>query len=171
MDASRVLVVMGVSGSGKSSVAATLADRLGWMFLEGDDLHPPANRDKLHRGVALDDADREPWLAALGAWIEARMLAMENGVVTCSALRRRYREQLAAHHPGLRFLYLRATEATLAQRLSHRRDHFMSPRLLHSQLRTLEEPVNEDKVDVIDVDDASIEQTLARAQALIERRF
>lgn len=163
----RIVVVMGISGSGKSSVALAIAQQRGWAFQEGDDLHPPANRDKLQRGIALDDADRAPWLAAIEAWIDARRAAGDNAVLTCSALKRAYREQLTRGRPEVRFVYLRASEAVIAERLRHRRNHFMSPALLHSQVQTLEAPQADEPVSVVDVDDASVEQTVARVLALL----
>lgn len=140
MPACRLLVVMGVSGCGKSSVGRRVASALGWAFLEGDDLHPPANRARMRAGQPLDDADRAPWLDAIGAWMDARLTAGESGVIACSALKRRYREQLAGHRPGTRFCWLRVDPEQLRQRLRRRHDHFMPASLLDSQLATLEPP-------------------------------
>lgn len=159
---SRIVVVMGVSGSGKSTVASALAQRQRWAFQEGDDLHPPANREKMHRGIALTDADRAPWLQSLEEWIDARIAAHESGVLTCSALKRAYRDQLSRGRPQLSFIYLRAGEALIAGRLKKRVGHFMSPALLHSQFETLEHPGDDEPVLVVDVDGASVEQTLRR---------
>ncbi len=126
-------VVMGVAGSGKSTVAALLAARLGVPFADGDAFHPPANLAKMAAGTPLDDADRAPWLAAIAAWLAAH----PGAVVACSALRQRYRDQLPA-----RFIYLRGSREVLAARLAARRDHFFPLALLDSQLALLEEPAD-----------------------------
>jgi len=136
----RILVVMGVSGCGKSTVAALLAGRLDRALAEGDDLHPQANIDKMAHGIPLDDADREPWLAAIEALIERWRGAGTQGVVTCSALKRAYRDRLAAGRPELRFIYLQGSKALIAERLARRLGHFMPPDLLDSQFAALEEP-------------------------------
>jgi len=131
-----VLVVMGVAGSGKSTLAAQLAERLGWPLQEGDALHPPANVDKMAAGQPLNDADREPWLRLVAAWIDARVAAGEPGLVTCSALKRAYRDML--RREGVRFVHLTGERRLLAQRMEHRDGHFMPASLLDSQLATLE---------------------------------
>ncbi len=129
---------MGVAGSGKSSVMAALAARLGWPSLEGDALHPPANVAKMAAGVPLTDADRAPWLAAVAAWIGEREAARESCVVTCSALRRSYRDVLRRGNPSVWFVHLDAPRVVLADRISAREGHFMPPSMLVSQLATLE---------------------------------
>ena len=136
----RILVVMGVSGSGKSSVALGLRDALGWTFQEGDELHPTANVDKMRNGIALDDDDRAPWLAVCAGWIRARHDAREPGILTCSALKRSYREVLSQGLDDVWFLYLKVPEAVLKDRLDRRSHHYMPSSLLPTQLRTLEEP-------------------------------
>lgn len=131
-----LVVVMGVSGSGKSTVGAALAARLGVPFTDADDLHPAANVARMHAGVPLTDEDRGPWLDAVGA-----DLAAHTGtglVVACSALRHAYRDQLRGHAPRTRFLHLAGDRAVLAGRIGHRQGHFMPPELLASQLDTLE---------------------------------
>ncbi len=143
---------MGVSGSGKTTVATGLAARLGWPFQEGDDLHPQANRDKMHAGIPLDDSDRAPWLAAVAAWIDARLRAGEHGIITCSALKRSYRTRIAGDRPGVCLVYLHASQATLQARLDARHHEFMPPTLLDSQLATLEEPGADEAVIAIEVD-------------------
>ncbi|WP_428310338.1 gluconokinase [Hydrocarboniphaga sp.] len=163
----QIVVVMGVSGSGKSTVAGALAQREHWAFQEGDDLHPQANRDRMHRGIALTDADRAPWLAALEQWIDARVATGESGVLTCSALKRAYRDQLAHGRPQLSFVYLRASEALIAERLKKRKDHFMSPALLHSQFETLEHPGADEPVMIVDVDSVTADQTVAKVMAAL----
>jgi gluconokinase len=132
------LVVMGVSGSGKTTVAVGVAKRLGWVFAEGDDFHPAANIAKMASGHALTDEDRWPWLGALAKWIGQREAAGENAVLTCSALRRVYRDVLAAGHPSVRFVHVTVSAEVLEQRLQQRRGHYMPASLLESQLATLE---------------------------------
>ncbi len=147
----QILVVMGVSGSGKTTIAVPLAARLGWVFLEGDDLHPPANVAKMHAGRPLDDEDRWPWLDAIAAWIDARQAAGEPGVVTCSALKRAYRDRLIGARQGVRLVYLHADRALLAERLAHRTGHFMPASLLDSQIATLEPPAPEEHALSVDL--------------------
>jgi gluconokinase len=144
--AAHILIVMGVSGSGKSTVGALLAGRLGWALIEGDDLHPQANIDKMAHGIPLDDADRAPWLAAIGAKMDAWRAEGSRGVVTCSALKRAYRDTLAAGRPEVRFIYLQGDKALIAERLARRLGHFMPPALLDSQFAALEEPAAEEPV-------------------------
>lgn len=134
------LVVMGVSGCGKSTVAARAAGELGWAFLEGDTLHPEANVERMRQGQPLDDAARAPWLRAIAAWIASQRAAGQGSVIACSALRRSYRDVLRDGNAALRFAWLHVTEAVLRERLQARRGHFMPASLLHSQLRTLEPP-------------------------------
>ncbi len=134
---STVVVVMGVSASGKSTVGTQLAQRLGVPFLEGDDLHPAANRAKMASGHPLDEADRRPWLAALTAWIRTAAGA-QGGVVSCSALRRTYRDQFRRTGVNVQFLHLALDPEVAAQRIARRKGHFMPPALLDSQLETLE---------------------------------
>jgi carbohydrate kinase (thermoresistant glucokinase family) len=163
-----VVIVMGVSGAGKSSIAEAMRDRLGWVFQEGDALHPPANVQKMHAGIALTDEDRAPWLAAIKRWIDARLEAGESGLVTCSALKRAYRDFLIGDRPAVRVLYLKASRAILEGRVHHRPDHFMPASLLDSQLATLEEPREDENPLVVGVDGpkaASIEAALKAIEA------
>jgi gluconokinase len=132
------LVVTGVSGAGKTTLAVALAARLGWAYDEGDDLHPPANVEKMRAGRPLDDDDRWPWLRGLAERIGAREQAGESSVVTCSALRRRYRDVLRDGHPSVRFVHVTVDRAPLEGRLSRRTGHYMPASLLASQLATLE---------------------------------
>jgi gluconokinase len=134
------IVVMGVSGSGKSTVAAALAARLGWQFAEGDAFHPAANVEKMSNGIALADADRWPWLDAIAAWIDSRRAAGQPCVVACSALKGAYRERLRQGHGDVKFVYLSAPYDVVAQRLGKRQGHYMPLALLQSQYDTLEEP-------------------------------
>ncbi|MBF4462565.1 MULTISPECIES: gluconokinase [unclassified Rathayibacter] len=130
------VVVMGVSGSGKSTVASLLAQRLGWDFLEGDELHPAANVDRMRAGVPLTDEDRAPWLAAIARAVDERIASGERVVVTCSALRRRYRDVL--RRDDLVFAHLAGSREKIGGRLAARTDHFMPTTLLASQFDALE---------------------------------
>jgi len=134
----RTVVVMGVSGVGKTSVAAGIVERTGWAFVEGDDLHPEANRAKMTAGTPLDDDDRWPWLRRIAAWIGEQEAAGRNAVLTCSALKRSYRDLLRDGHPSVRFVHLLAPSELIQNRVDNRRDHYMPPSLLASQLATLE---------------------------------
>lgn len=135
-----VLVVMGVSGSGKSTVAAGLADRLGWPFQEGDSLHPRSNIEKMEAGEPLTDEDRWPWLDRVADWIEDRLEADEGGIITCSALKRSYRDVLDRRGAEVVFVHLTGERSTLEQRMEERSGHFMPVSMLTSQLETLEPP-------------------------------
>jgi gluconokinase len=134
----RVVVVMGVSGSGKTTIGLALARRLGCEFVEGDEFHTRVNREKMHAGIPLTDADRAPWLQALRSRIEALLARNANAVLTCSALKRSYRDVLRLK--GVRFVYLKVSSAVARERLARRRRHFFNPALLQSQIETLEEP-------------------------------
>jgi carbohydrate kinase (thermoresistant glucokinase family) len=160
--ATPVVIVMGVTGAGKSTIAEALNRQLGWNFQEGDDLHPAANIAKMHAGMPLTDADRAPWLTAVKAWIDARLAAAEPGLITCSALKRSYRDFLVAGRPTVRILYLRADRATLESHLAHRTGHFMPPSLLQSQLNTLEEPAPDEHAITVQLRD-TVEETVAEA--------
>ena len=138
--ATPVLVVMGVSGSGKSTVASLVARRLGCPFADGDAFHAPEAIAKMHAGVPLDDGDRAPWLARIADWIDARRAVGEGGVVVCSALRRAYRDRLLRPRAGVRLVYLEGSRALIQERLSLRRGHFMPAALLDSQFAALEPP-------------------------------
>lgn len=140
------VVVMGVAGCGKSTVAALLADRLGWPLGEADDLHPTANVAKMSAGNPLTDEDRGPWLERVRGWIEAQD---GDSVLTCSALRRRYRDVLRTSGARVRFVHLTGTRELLTSRLAGRTEHFMPPALLDSQLATLEPlAIDEDGIEV-----------------------
>ena len=140
MTAPSVLVVMGVSGSGKTTIAALLAGRLRWEFEDGDDFHPPANVEKMHGGTPLTDDDRWPWLRAIAAWIDAVRASGQHGVVACSALRRAYRDILVGDRPDVRLVYLNGSRDLIARRQAARHNHFMPASLVDSQFATLEEP-------------------------------
>lgn len=137
---------MGVSGAGKTTVGRLLADRQGWEFLDADDFHSPANKDKMARGEPLTDADRAPWLDSLAIAIRHRLDRRASAVLACSALKETYRQQLRIA-PEVRVVYLRADVATLRGRLEERRGHYFDPRLLASQLEALEEPADAVAID------------------------
>jgi carbohydrate kinase (thermoresistant glucokinase family) len=143
------VLVMGVSGSGKSVFGKALAADLGWTFLEGDDFHPPANIEKMHHGIPLTDADRWPWLAAIAAAMTDERRAGRSVVVACSALKKSYRDSLRGQEP-LTILFLKVDADILRQRLTHRVGHFMPASLLDSQLATLEPPSAEEHVLELD---------------------
>lgn len=155
------LVVMGVSGSGKSTVGAAIAQRLRVPFADADDFHPPANIAKMSSGHALDDDDRYPWLEVIGDWLAAHDTG---GVMSCSALKRKYRDQLRAHCPDVRFVHLDGTHDVITRRQSSRPGHFMPPSLLASQFETLETLGDDERGVVIDIDqsiDAIVEDFVA----------
>jgi carbohydrate kinase (thermoresistant glucokinase family) len=133
-----VVVMMGVSGAGKSTIAQRLAERLGWDFAEGDDLHPAANVAKMAAGQPLTDADRAPWLEAVARWVDEEIQAGRRGVITCSALKRDYRDML--RRPEVVFVYLSVPRAELERRMALRTGHYMPASLLDSQLEALEPP-------------------------------
>ena len=135
-----ILVIMGVSGSGKSTIAEELSARLGWPFEEGDLLHPEANIAKMHAGIALTDTDRLPWLERVAAWIDGQRTNRKPGIITCSALKRSYRQIIIGDRPEVRLVYLRGGRDLMAEHLAGRHGHFMPPALLRSQIDTLEEP-------------------------------
>ena len=131
---------MGVSGSGKTTVAKELAARLGWAFEEGDSLHPALNIAKMHAGIPLTDEDRLPWLERVAAWIDAQRAKKQPGIITCSALKRSYRRIIIGDRPEVRLVYLRGGKDLIAEHLAGRHGHFMPSSLLQSQIDTLEEP-------------------------------
>ena len=149
-----VLVLMGVSGCGKTTVAQILAERLRWAFEEGDALHPQANVDKMAAGHPLDDADRAPWLAKVADWVDARLDAGESGVITCSALKRSYRALIDRRGNGVEFVYLHGSRELIASRLATRHGHFMPTSLLDSQFATLEEPGADEPAIRVEVGEA-----------------
>lgn len=135
-----ILVIMGVSGLGKSTVAEKLTERLGWTFEEGDTFHPEINIAKMHAGIPLTDGDRRPWLERVAAWIDAQRVKRQPGIITCSALKRAYRQFIIGDRPEVRLVYLRDGRDLIAQHFAGRQGHFMSASLRGSQIDTLEEP-------------------------------
>ncbi|QXJ21731.1 gluconokinase [Actinomadura graeca] len=145
-DGPRVILVAGVSGSGKSTVGILLAESLGWDYAEGDAFHPPANIAKMSAGRPLDDADRLPWLRLIAAWIDERLAKGEPGVVSCSALKRSYRELLTRGRPEVAVVLLDGDRDTIAARMRKRNGHFFSAGLLDSQFADLELPSPDENV-------------------------
>jgi len=158
----RIVVVMGVSGSGKTTVGMALSSSLGWEFVDADDLHPPANVSKMAAGVALTDDERWPWLESIGRWIDVRRSAGVGAVVACSALRRSYRDLLRRGRPEVAFCYLAVDPDHLGDRLARRRGHYMPASLLASQLATLE-PLGDDEPGVTVAADGEPADVLAEA--------
>ncbi len=154
--AARAIVVMGVSGSGKSTVGERLASRLGWSYEDGDAYHPPGNVAKMHAGHPLTDDDRRPWLAAIAEAIDRRTAAGQPFVIACSALKRAYRDILVHGRDDVRIVYLKGSREVIASRLKARKGHFMPPDLLDSQFATLEEPACDEYAIAVDID-ASVE--------------
>jgi len=159
----QAVVVMGVSGSGKTTVGQALAERLGWAFVDADDLHPPENRAKMASGEGLTDADRGPWLDRVRATIEAHIAAGEPVVVACSALKRAYRERVGSGEPDVAFVWLDVTEAVLRERLAERDGHFAGADLLPSQLEAFEPPAPHEAARVLARDTPAATAEAARA--------
>jgi len=147
-----VIVVMGVSGAGKSTIAAMLAGRLGWTYEDADWFHPRSNIEKMHSGQALTDEDRWPWLQGIAAWIEATRNAGGHGVIACSALKRAYRDILVSGRGDVRVVYLKGERELIARRFTLRHGHFMPASLLDSQFATLQEPGEEEHPVVVSAD-------------------
>jgi gluconokinase len=162
-----ILIVMGVAGTGKSTVAGLLAERLNWEFKEGDALHPPANVAKMSAGIPLTDEDRWPWLDAIGAWIKEKTQRGEPGILTCSALKRSYRDRLRG--PNVIFVFLNGPREVIAARMARRADHFMPPALLNSQLATLEPPTADENVLAVDLGTTPADEVAEVLHALEQR--
>jgi gluconokinase len=145
----KVLVLMGVSGSGKSTVGALLAGRLNWPYADADSFHSAANVAKMAAGHPLNDDDRDPWLRSIRAWIDERVTKGESGVVTCSALKRKYRDVM--RRPEVTFVYLHGTRAQIEQRLIARQGHFFKPGMLDSQFAALEKPSADENVITVPI--------------------
>ena len=160
------IVVMGVSGAGKSTTGEALARRLGWPFIEGDAFHPAANVEKMHNGIPLTDADRHGWLQAVAGQLSHATAQAAGVVVACSALKRRYRDLLRAAAPDVRFVHLHGSPALLARRLSGRTGHYMPASLLQSQLDTLEPPGADEGAITLDIGQDPPALVAAAARAL-----
>jgi gluconokinase len=146
-----VLVVMGVSGSGKSTIGAMLAHRLHWLYEDGDWFHPKKNIEKMHHGEPLNDEDRWPWLHAIADWIDATRRSGNHGIVACSALKRSYRQILIGDRDNVRLIYLKGDQDLIARRVAARADHYMPPALLDSQFAALEEPAADERPITVSV--------------------
>jgi carbohydrate kinase (thermoresistant glucokinase family) len=165
-----IVVVMGVSGSGKTTVAELLAKTLGCRFLEGDSLHPPANVEKMRNGTPLNDADRLPWLKRIAQEIDGWRDRGESGVVTCSALKRTYRDILIGNRSGVTLAYLKGSRELIQRRMAARHAHFMPVALLDSQFATLEEPTPDEHAIVVDVGGRPEEIVAGIVQGLQDRK-
>jgi gluconokinase len=167
-----VVIVAGVSGAGKTTIGRRVAEQLGFTFVEGDDDHPPANVAKMRSGVPLTDADRRPWLEALRKSIDGWIAAGRNVVLTCSALKRAYREILGVERPEVILVYLAGAPDLIHERMEHRRGHFMPPDLLRSQFEALEPPGEDEGAIVMEVsgEPEVVSERIVRALARSERR-
>jgi gluconokinase len=165
-----IVVVMGVSGSGKTTIAAGLARKEGWLLLEGDQFHPPANIAKMKAGTPLTDADRWPWLQAIAAREDELRANGQSAVVACSALKRAYRNILIGDRPDTLLVYMRGSKALIAERMKARKDHFMPPALLDSQFDTLEEPGPDEHPIVVDIG-GSVESVTQEALRQLEEHI
>lgn len=153
-----IILVMGVSGSGKTTVGQLLAKSLGWEFCDADALHPVANIEKMSRGIPLDDVDRKPWLERLQQAIAQWLQKDKNMVLACSALKAAYRQILLQDKERMRLIYLKGDFKIIQERLKKRPDHYMSPELLQSQLDTLEEPSEAITIDVLQPPEAVVRE-------------
>jgi gluconokinase len=147
-----ILIVMGVSGCGKTTIGNLLAQRLGWTFKDADWFHPASNIDKMEKGIPLTDDDRWPWLEKIAVWIGNACRSGERGVIACSALKRRYRDILIGDRDAVRLIYLKGDEALIARRVATRHEHFMPPDLLHSQFVALEEPGPDENPVIVSIE-------------------
>ena len=143
-----VIVLMGVAGSGKTTVGLALAAQLGWTFRDADEFHPPANVETMSRGIPLTDRDRQPWLAAIRAYIDETLARGDSAVVTCSALKERYRQIIVPDPVRVKLVYLAGDSGLIAERLRARKGHFMKPAMLSSQFSALEPPRDALTVDI-----------------------
>jgi gluconokinase len=159
------IIVMGVSGSGKSTIAEALARTIGFDCEDGDSYHPPSNVTKMHAGIPLTDDDRWPWLKAIADDIDRKAEAGHRLVISCSALKRAYRDILVHGRSDVRLVYLKGTRELIAERLAVRKDHFMPPSLLDSQFATIEEPMPDEHVVTVDIN-APVDRIIA---AIVDR--
>jgi gluconokinase len=160
-----VLVIFGVAGVGKTTVGKLLAGALEWKFYDGDDFHPPANIEKMRSGVSLTDQDRQPWLRQLRRLIERCLAAKEDAVLACSALKKKYRDELRAG-PNVKFIFLRADRGRVTQQLENRRGHYFDPNLLDAQFADLEPPISGEDALTIDLESGPSELVAKIAKQL-----
>lgn len=165
-----IAVVMGVSGSGKTTVSALLSAALGCQFQEGDDLHPAENVEKMHGGTPLTDADRMPWLHKIAEEIDGWRARGESGVLTCSALKRAYRNIIIGDRPDVTLVYLRGPRDLIRRRMATRHEHFMPAALLDSQFATLQEPTPDEHPIIVDVGGRPAEIAAEIVDQLVERQ-
>ena len=161
-----LVLVVGISGSGKTTVGLLLAERLGRPYRDADEFHSEANRAKMEAGHALTDTDREPWLDAIGAWMDREIAARRPAVIGCSALKRAYRDQLLAGRPGVRLVYLHGSRELIRSRLAARRGHFFPSGLLDSQFADLQEPEPDEHPLVVEIDQPP--EAVARCRAVVD---
>jgi gluconokinase len=167
--ATSVVVIMGVSSSGKTTIAKALAGKLGWHFEDGDDLHPRENVEKMKSGTSLSDADRWPWLERIAARIDGWRARSEAGVVTCSALKRVYRDVIVGDRPDVALVYLKGSPDLIRARMAARKGHFMPLGLLDNQFTVLQEPAADERPVVVDIA-ASPDQIVAEIVRQLEAR-
>lgn len=165
-----VIILMGVAGSGKTTVGRLLAAHLGWPFRDADDFHPARNREKMRSGIALEDDDRRPWLEAIRASISVTVSRKANAVYACSALKRAYRKMLAINNGDVKFVYLKGPQQLIAKRVANRTGHFFDPALLQTQFEDLEEPCDALEVDIAQPPEA-IAQSIIAALGLRQSRL
>ena len=160
-----ILLIMGVTGSGKTTVGRMLAERLGWVYLDADDFHSPSNKEKMHQGIPLTEADRIPWLDAMHAALQAEAAQGKSVVLACSALRQEYRERLMA---GLdvKLIYLRGSRELIATRLAKRMNHFAGVPILDDQFAVLEEPHDAVVVDISETPEQMVDEILRKIGAI-----
>lgn len=164
-----VVVVMGVSGSGKTTVAKSLSEKLGWIYQEGDELHPAANVEKMRNGIPLTDDDRWPWLHSIAALVDQWRAAGQSAVLSCSALKRAYRDIIIGDRPNVVLLYLRGSKELIGGRIAGRKHEYMPATLLDSQFATLEEPGEDERPVVIPIEERPIEEVQDAIDALKRR--
>ena len=154
------MILMGVSGSGKTTIGKALASKLGWDFYDADDFHPPENITKMVRGIPLNDSDRAPWLASLHDLVESCLTQNRPGILACSALKEKYRQKLLEGNEGVRLIYLKGSYELLWSRMFARTDHYMKPEMLQSQFDALEEPADAIIIDISHSADEIVQEIL-----------
>jgi gluconokinase len=160
MSDKRFFIIMGVSGSGKTTIGKALASKLGWDFYDADDFHPPGNIDKMNRGIPLDDSDRALWLDSLNQLIKSCLRRHQPAVLACSALKENYREKLLDGNNGVQVIYLKGSYELIWSRMSARREHYMKASMLQSQFDTLQEPAHALTVDITRSVDEIVQEIL-----------